>query len=162
MTYSQLLFVNKVELKLHYILCTPYKSREFKASSQSSNPAPLWLLMTVTFHALPRTWQAQSAAAKLLTRIRNWKHTAWSAANRNARSVFLSLQDFPAEQHTRRGRETRGMEGKREEMNGISHLPAEIKWGSVCSRQHAYAQRGHRTFVSSCLCARVWPAGTDL
>lgn len=35
-----------------------------------------------------------------------------------------------------KGREMKGKEGKWEEMNGISHLPAEIKWGSVCSRQH--------------------------
>jgi len=56
----------------------------------------------------------------------------------------------------------RGKEGKREEINGISHLPAAIQWGSVCSRQHVCAQRGHRTFVCLCLCVWVWPDGDGI
>lgn len=112
------------------------------------------MINMTTFSTLPCSLQAQSAAAELFTRIRNWKHLqTWSAGHRNTRSVFFGLQDFPEKQHTQRGRGMRGMAGKRKEMNGIFHLPAEIMWRSVCSRQHACAQRGSQ-FVCLCLCVR--------
>ncbi len=115
-----------------------------------------WLQMInmTTFSTLPYSSQAQSAAAELFTRIRNWKHLqTWSAGHRNTRSVFFGLQDFPEKQAHSKGE---GDEGHGRKTKGNEWNFSSPSWDHVtkCLLTSACMCTEGSQFVCLCLCVR--------
>ncbi len=112
------------------------------------------MINMTTFSTLPYSSQAQSAAAELFTRIRNWKHLqTWSAGHRNTRSVFFGLQDFPEKQAHSKGE---GDEGHGRKTKGNEWNFSSPSWDHVtkCLLTSACMCTEGSQFVCLCLCVR--------
>lgn len=110
--------------------------------------------MTVAFHTLPRIWQAQSAAAKLLTRIRNRKHIQLDQLPTEMPEVFSSAYRTFQHSSTLEGE---GNEGQGRKMRGNEWDFSSPSWDQVreCLLTSACVCAHRGVTEHSCACACV-------